>query len=305
MKKLVLYLQELRAPFFTASTVPTILGASVAWYHSAQFHWGLFLLALAGGLLLHGGTNVINDFFDHRSGDDQANVDYVRPFTGGSRMIQNGLLTPKQVLWESIFAYLGAAAIGAVLAFHRGYPILILGAIGMVCGYSYTGPPLLLASRGLGELVVGVNFGMLMSIGSYYVQTGRFALEPALAAGPVALLILLVLFINQFQDVKADGLTGKRNLVVRLGTRKSSRLYLGIVSLAYLWILVLVSFRLMSPFTILALLSVPIAAKASAVALVHHDRPKSLVPANAGTILTHLSVGVLISLAYFLEGIVS
>jgi len=303
LKELVLYLQELRAPFFTASTVPVILGASVAWYHSAQFHWGLFFLALAGGLLLHAGTNIINDFFDHRSGDDEANLDYVRPFTGGSRMIQKGLLTPKEVLWESIFAYAGAAAIGAVLIIHRGYPILILGAIGMLCGYSYTGPPLLLASRGVGELVVGVNFGILMSIGSYYVQTGRFALEPALAAGPVAFLILLVLFINQFQDVKADAQTGKRNLVVRLGTKNSSRLYLTIISLAYLWILVFVLFRLMSPFALLALLSVPIAVKATAVALAYYDRPKSLAPANAGTIMVHLSVGLLVSLAYVLEGI--
>ena len=303
MKKFALYMQELRAPFFTASIVPVILGASVAWFHSGEFHWMLFFLTLAGGVLLHAGTNVINDFFDHKSGDDEVNVDYVRPFTGGSRMIQKGLLTPKQVLWESIFVYMGAAAIGAVLVVYRGYPILILGAIGMLCGYSYTGPPLLLASRGVGELVVGVNFGILMSIGSYYVQTGRFALEPALAAGPIAFLILLVLFINQFQDVKADALTGKRNLVVRLGTRKSSRVYLAIISLTYLWILVFVWFRLMSPFALLALLSVPIAAKATAVALVHYDSPKSLVPANAGAIMVHLSVGLLISLAYVLEGI--
>lgn len=305
MKKFALYMQELRAPFFTASIVPVILGASVAWYHSGKFNWMLFLLTLAGGVLLHAGTNVINDFFDHKSGDDEANVDYVRPFTGGSRMIQRGLLTPKEVLWESIFAYVGATAIGIVLVIHRGYPILILGAIGMLCGYSYTGPPLLLASRGVGELVVGVNFGILMSIGSYYVQTGRFALEPALAAGPIAFLILLVLFINQFQDVKADALTGKTNLVVRLGTRKSSRLYLAIIAFTYLWILVLVGFRLMSPFALLALLSVPIAAKATAVALVHYDNPKSLVPANAGAIMIHLSVGLLISLAYILERILS
>ncbi|GAG46960.1 unnamed protein product [marine sediment metagenome] len=105
--------------------------------------------------------------------------------------------------------------------------------------------------------------------------------------------------------MKADSLAGKRTLVVRLGTKRSSRLYLAIISLTYLWILVFVGFRLMSPFAILALLSVPIAAKATSVALVNYDKPKFLVPANAGTIMLHLSVGLLISLAYVLEGIFS
>jgi len=297
--------EELRAPFFTASIVPVILGASVAWYHTGQFHWGLFFLTFAGGVLLHAGTNVANDFFDHKSGDDRLNVEYVRPFTGGSRMIQKGLLTPREVLWESIFAYLGAAAIGIVLFAHRGYPILILGCIGLFCGYFYTGTPFVLAARGVGEVVIGVNFGILMTIGSYYVQTGRFSLEPALTSVPVAVLILLVIFINEFQDMKADALVGKRTLVVRLNRKRSSRLYLGMMLFAYVWILVTVGFRLMSPFALLALLSVPIAAKAAAVALVSYERPEALVPANAGTIMAHLAVGLLLSIGYLLAFLVS
>ncbi|MFQ5906827.1 MAG: 1,4-dihydroxy-2-naphthoate octaprenyltransferase [bacterium] len=305
MKKFALYLEEVRAPFFTASIVPVILGASVAWYHTGRFHWGLFLLALAGGVLLHAGTNVANDFFDHKSGDDRLNVDYVRPFTGGSRMIQRGLLTPKEVLWESILAYLGAVAIGVVLTVHRGYPILILGGIGMFCGYFYTGTPLVLAARGVGELVIGGNFGILMTIGSYYVQTGRFSLEAALAGVPVALLILLVIFINEFQDMKADALAGKRTLVVRLDRKRSSRLYLSIMLLTYMWILVFACLRLIGPFALLAILSVPIAARATAVALACYERPEALAPANAGTIMTHLSVGILISIGYVLQSLFS
>lgn len=305
MRKLSLYLQELRAPFFTASIVPVFLGAAVAYYHTGEFFWGLFGLAFTGGVLLHAGTNVANDFFDHKSGDDRINVEYIRPFTGGSRMIQNGLLTPGEVLWESILAYLGAVVVGIVLALHRGYPILLLGGIGLFCGYFYTGTPLVLAGRGVGELVIGANFGLLMVLGSYYVQTGRFSMEAALAAVPVALLIFLVVFVNEFPDMKADAATGKRTLVVRLGRRRSSKVYLGVIVSVYAWVLILVLLRLISPFALLILITVPIAARSTSVTLVSYDCKGSLAPANAGTILIHLSVGVLLSLGYVLERLLS
>ncbi len=305
MKKISLYLQELRSAFFTATVVPVVLGSTIAWCRTGEFHWGLFLLAMAGGLLLHAGTNVANDFFDARSGTDSANVEYVRPFTGGSRMIQRGLLSPREVLWESIAAYAGAAVVGALLALQRGYPILILGFVGLFSGYFYTGTPLVLASRGLGEVVIGVNFGVLMVLGSYYVQTGRFALEALLASIPVALLIALVVFVNEFQDMRADADAGRRTWVVRLGRRTSSRLYVGLISAVYVSVLVLVLLRLVTPFALLALFTIPIAARAAAVTLVMYDSPERLVPANAGTILTHLSVGLLLSLGYCLERLLS
>ena len=305
MRKLILYLQELRSPFFTATIVPVTLGASVAWSHAGEFHWGLFLLALAGGLFLHAGTNVMNDFFDHRSGTDEMNVQYVRPFTGGSRMIQKGLLTPKEVLWESIFFYVGAVLVGVILTVHRGHPILILGAIGLFCGYFYTGTPLVLAARGLGELVIGLNFGLLMVMGSYYVQTGRFSAEPLLTAIPVALLIALVVFINEFQDMESDGRAGRRTLVVRLGKRRSARVYLALLSLCYVTVLVFVSLRLISPFSLIVLVTAPVAARCAAVSLTSYDSRERLVPANAGTIVLHLSFGLLLSVAYVLEQLFS
>jgi len=95
---LTLWLKELRAPFFTASVIPILLGAAVAWSKGFPFSWGLFILTLLGGVLLHAGANVSNDYYDHKSGTDDINVEFVNPFTGGSRMIQKGLMTPRQVL---------------------------------------------------------------------------------------------------------------------------------------------------------------------------------------------------------------
>jgi hypothetical protein len=102
--KVKIWITEIRAPFFTATVVPILLGAVIAWARADTFHWGYFLLTMAGGLLLHIGANVANDYFDHLSGADEMNVEFVRPFTGGSRMIQEGLLTPKAVLTGALAA---------------------------------------------------------------------------------------------------------------------------------------------------------------------------------------------------------
>jgi 1,4-dihydroxy-2-naphthoate octaprenyltransferase len=305
LRRVSLYLQELRSGFFTATIVPVVLGSAIAWCRTGQFHWGLFFLAMAGGLLLHAGTNVANDFFDSRSGTDAANVEYLRPFTGGSRMIQKGLLSPKEVLWESMIAYAAALVVGAFLVVHRGYPILILGFIGLFSGYFYTGTPLVLAARGLGEAVIGLNFGVLMVLGSYYAQTGRFSLEPVMASIPVALLIMLVVFVNEFQDMRADEGARRRNWVVRLGRKRSSRVYLALVSAVYLSILVMILLGVVTPFALLTLLTVPLAARTAAITLAMHDSPEGLAPANAGTVVIHLSLGLLLSLGYCLERLLS
>lgn len=81
--KWLLILMAIRAPFLTASIVPVLLGASLAFFHSGTWHWSLFLWTLAAMALIHAGANVANDYFDHLSGNDEANVDFVRPFTGG------------------------------------------------------------------------------------------------------------------------------------------------------------------------------------------------------------------------------
>ncbi|MFQ6059500.1 MAG: prenyltransferase, partial [Anaerolineae bacterium] len=202
--KFKLWREEVRAPFFTATIVPIVLGAVIAWVRVGTFHWGFFLLTLIGGLCLHAGTNVVNDYFDHLSGNDEINVEFVRPFTGGSRMIQKGLLQPQEVLRGALAFFAAGSLIGLYLAYARGPIILILGLMGVFCGFFYTAPPVYLARWGIGEFIVGVNFGLLMTLGSYYVQTRALAWEPVVAAIPVALLIAGVLYINEFQDVPAD-----------------------------------------------------------------------------------------------------
>jgi len=302
--KISIYLQELRAPFFTGSIVPLVFGAIVAWHQSGEFHWVLFVLTLVGGILLHAGANVSNDYYDHKSGDDSVNTEFARPFTGGSRLIQQGLMTPKEVIIESMVLYGLALVIGIYLTVTCGIWVLIFGLIGALSGFFYTAPPFRLVHRGIGEIFIGLNFGILMTLGSFYVQSGRLAWEPVIAAIPIAILIILILFINEFQDAKADASVGKNHWVVRLGKTQSSKLYAIMVALVYLSVGVAVLLGIIPATTLLILLSLPIAIKAISVTKEFHLDSQKLVSANASTILLHLLGGVLLSIGYAIDKLI-
>jgi len=299
--KLKIWLSEVRAPFFTATIVPILLGAMIAWARTGTLHFGYFLLTMLGGLLLHTGTNVANDYFDHRSGTDDVNVEFVRPFTGGSRMIQNGLLTPREVISGALAAFALACVVGLYLAYVRGPLIFVLGLLGIFSGFFYTAPPFNLVSRGIGEFFIGLNFGVLMTLGSYFVQTGQLAWEPVVASIPVGLLIVGVLYINEFQDAPADGAVGKDHLVVRLGRKRAALGYLLLMVTTYAVIVLAALLRITSPFTLIALATLPVAVRAIGVARAHYDEYLKLVPANAATVFLHLLTGLLLSAGYLLD----
>jgi 1,4-dihydroxy-2-naphthoate octaprenyltransferase len=303
-RKLHIWLEEVRAPFFTATIVPVVLGTAIAWGRTGAFHGGVFLLTLLAGLGLHAGTNVINDYFDHRSGNDEINVEFLHPFTGGSRMIQKGLLQPQEVLRGALTFFALGSLVGLYLTYTRGPVVLVLGLIGLFSGFFYTAPPITLARWGIGELIVGVNFGLLMTLGSYYVQTRSLAWEPVVASIPVTLLIAGVLYINEFQDAPADQAVGKTHLVVRLGRQRAVIGYEIMMAATYLSIVLGVLTRWITPFALLGLLTLPIALQAVRTARVHYDEYLHLAPANAGTIMTHLLTGLLLSVGYLVDKVV-
>jgi len=297
-RKLMIWIAELRAPFLTATLVSIILGTAIAWTRNNVFNLEYFLLSLIGGVFLHLGTNVANDYFDHRSGNDAVNKEFIRPFSGGSRTIQLGLLTPKEVLSGALLFYAMATLIGLYLAWVRGPFVLVLGLIGVFSGFFYTAPPFNWAGRGMGEALVGINFGALMTLGAYYVQTQRLAVEPLIASIPTSLLIAAVLYINEFPDYVADKTVGKNTLVVRLGRSKAVYGYALIVLGAYVAVFLSVLLRITPAYTLFALVPLPLAVEAVRHASKFYSTSFILVPANAMTIVIHLFTSLLISFGY-------
>ena len=301
--KLKNWYMAIRVPFLTASAVPVLLGSAVAWVATGAIQWGLFLLTLIAGLCIHIGTNVLNDYADHKSGNDEANREFVRPFSGGSRVIQLGLLTPLEMLGGAIIFFLISVVIGFYLAWVSGPFILLLGAIGLVSGLFYTGGSLNWAKRGLGELLIGLNFGILMTLGAYYVQVQSFNWLPVIAAVPVSLLIAAVLYINEFPDYAADKQVGKNTLVVRLGRERAVVLYGLILAGVYLSIVVAVVAGALPLSALLGLITLPFAVRALQHAQKHYANSFDLIPANALTVTVHLATGLLLTLGFVWEAL--
>ena len=299
--RLKIWLLELRAPFFAGSALPVVLGTAAAYGEGVSFRPFYFLLALVGAVSLHGGTNVLNDYFDYKSGNDLLYREQKNPpFDGGSPFLIQGILKPEAVYRAGIALLALGAAIGLFLAAQRGWPLLVLGSLGIFSGYFYVEPRLNLAGRGWGELAVGLCFGPLSALGAYFVQVQRISLSPLIASLPLGLLIANVLFINQFPDLEADRDVGKTHWVVRLGREKASRVFLLLSLFVYLSICLGVGMGILPFSSLLGLLTLPLSLKAISIVRRYYSDPPRLRPAQALTILNHLLTGLLLCLAYLI-----
>ncbi len=298
-----LFIRATRAPFFTATVVPVLLGSALAW-RDGSFHLGYFLLAFVGAIAFHAATDVINDYGDHKSGNDEANQE-LTPFSGGSRVIQEQVLSAGQMLRLAAVCYAVGIAIGLYLAAVRGLPILWIGLIGFALSALYTVPRVGLSylGHGLGELAVGLGFGPVMVGGAYYVQAQRFAPQVWYASLPVGLLITAVLYINEFPDYAADGSVDKRTLIVKLGRQGAVPGYIALMLGTYLSVVVGVLSNLLPWPTLFAFLTLPLALRGIRGLRRFYDQTPQLIPSNALTIQVHLMTGLLLVAAVIADGL--
>ncbi len=301
LPRAVIWIRELRAPFFTAVIVPVLLGSTIAWYEAKIFIVTRFVLALVAALCLHAGTNMINDYFDYRSGCDlhPQYDEFSAPFFGGSRLLPEEILKPRDVFAAALVSFVLGGTLGVFLAFEVGWVVVLLGFVGVLSGYSYTK----LASRGIGEFFVFLNAGPLAVIGSYYVQAQALTAQPIVAALPLGLLIANVLWINEIPDIPADRAVGKNTLAVRLGKKKAIYVYATLMIAPYALIGLGAMSNLTPTYSFIAFLTLPLSFKAIRIAREHYDETSKLVSASVATILTHLLTGLLLISGYILATI--
>ena len=304
MNKIKLWAKAVRAPFFTASVISVVLGAVIAWNITGEFHLLNFILTIIGVILVHAGTNLINDYFDHKSNLDEINVNHT-PFSGGSRVIQDKELTPKAMLIAGLGTFILAAIIGFYLnSVTSGNVILYIGIAGFFIGYFYTAKPLKLGYTAMGEFITFIACGPLVVYGSYFVIAQTHAIQPLFASVPIGILVGLILYINEFLDHEADKKVGKKTLVVVLGKVKAIKLFYVFMIFNYIWVIFGIIFNLLPLYTIIILLTLPICFKAISVSKNNYDKIKELLPANASTIGLHLLFGILLSLGYVLDKLI-
>ncbi|HEV8110173.1 MAG TPA: prenyltransferase, partial [Burkholderiales bacterium] len=239
--------------FLYAGLLPYLLGAAWAYAIAGAFDPAVFWSGLGGVVLAVVGVESFNEYFDSRMGTDRVfNPAELPPMSDG-------------VLWLGIAAFAGALAVGIYLTYRGGWPILAFAVLGGLAAIFYVAPPIRWAYRGLGEAVIALSYGPWMVLGSLYLHTGTLSWGALWASLVPGLLIMALAVVNAIPDYHQDRLVGKRNLVVRLGRKRSVRLYLGLAAAGLAVAVIGVAAGVFPVACLVALLAAPLLVKSARV----------------------------------------
>ena len=297
------YFAATRPAFLAVTLVGCLIGLAAAHADGVPLDAFRAVMTVLFALLAHAGANVLNDYHDARNGTDAANIERVFPFTGGSRFIQNGVLTIRAT---AVFGYVLLGLVvpaGLWLAAGSGPGLIGIGLAGLGLGWAYSAPPLNLVSRGLGEFAVATCW-LLVVIGADYAQRGAFAWTPFVAGFSFALLVANLLYINQFPDRSADAAAGKSTVVVRLGADTAKWGYFAIALVAYGWLVLQIGRNNLPQACGAAALTLVLSFHAARILREHASDTRALAPAIRLTIAATNLHGLLLaaSLAFGARG---
>jgi 1,4-dihydroxy-2-naphthoate octaprenyltransferase len=248
-----IWLAEMRPKFLVGSVTVAFLGTSIAWWNGF-FSLPYAVLGLIGLVLWHISVQLLNDYFDYKSG-----VDFQTqrtPFSGGSGVLPARLLQPLSVLRAGLLTFALAVPVWMYLVIVKGLLLLPLVGVMAVCVLLYT--PVLTRWR-LGEISCGLGLGILPILSFYFIQTGGYTTEAVVASIPAGILLFNVHLLNEFPDVEADKIGHRKTLPIVLGRAKASWLYLAGTVAVYVWVVVWVVVGVMPPTALLALVTIPLA----------------------------------------------
>jgi len=303
--RLAVWWQTFRYHFVPPSFLPAILGGVAAWTITKQFHFWYFIITIVGVTINHIALNMTDDYFDYQHSVDQAKDREKNPYAGGSGTLTSGLLKPGQMYRAFIIGYMITIGLGLYLTAMRGWVVLVFGIFGMGCAYFYTAPPIRYGYRGWGEISQLINFSITIGLGSFYVQAQQFLWEVLWVLLPLGFMMFSMITINEIPDEEDDRNGGKHNLVVRFGAKNAVWLYGISMLVAYLIIIFTPLFRTTSYWIYLSLLTFPWFIKAFAVLYRNYRDPLKMSPANMLTIRVHNLTGILLIVAYMIDGAIS
>jgi 1,4-dihydroxy-2-naphthoate octaprenyltransferase len=279
--------------FFPASLLPVLLGSAWGARESTHLDFAVLTLAVLIVVLLHAGGNVINDVADEYNGADRHNDRFIYPHTGGSRFIQTGIMSTRAMRNWGMGLLLAATLAGLILIALRGVPVLWFGLSGIALGVMYSVAPFKLGSRGMGELVVALAFGVLPIIGSAWLQGARFSSLLLLFTVPVSLWVTAILLINEVPDVRADAAAGKRTLAVRLGAANTAMVYRCLHLLAFFSIVALVAAQSLPPNALVVPAILLVLAWQAAMDISRHSSDRKILRAGIEKTLQIHTVGAI------------
>jgi 1,4-dihydroxy-2-naphthoate octaprenyltransferase len=272
-------------PFsLTATVSPILVGTAVALY-DGLFRPLNFAAALLASLFLQIGANYFNEYFDWRYELDHAGS------LGSSTVIFRNEMSAGQVLAGGIGSFALAALFGLVLLVTIGPVILLFGLAGMAIAYFYSAKPFKFATRGLGDILVYIAMGFLMTWGAYYVQLPRWSWMAFAASVPVGLIVTAILNMNNTRDYQDDLAVAKRTLPVRFGVAFGQRFHAFLLFGSYVAITVFALTHLLPLFSLLTWITFPLAFTNVRAVLAATDR-RAFGLGIKRTAMLHLQFGV-------------
>jgi len=289
---------EILRPFaYTASVIPVLTGGALAAVDH-NFSWLPFVAALLGGVLLHSGTNIVNEIYDVRKGIDTITS------PRASHALLKARMTERQAFVTAFVAFALAVAIGGYLIALRGPAIVGLGLAGILGGYFYTAPPFEYKYRALGVPLVFLLMGPLMVVGTFFAVTGTWSATALAASIPVGLLVTAILDGNEWRDISEDSRAGISTLSARIGRERAHYFYVALVLGAYMALGLTVAIGWLPPQTLIAIVSLPFLAQViRAAELGATGQQRAIAMIDVQTARLHMTFGALLVAGILLSAV--
>jgi len=273
-------------------TIPAAVGGILSYSMNKTFSPYWFVMTLVAVYFIEIGRNAVSEVVDYKTGVSKLiKPDKRTPFSGGKKVIIEGRLSVIEVILIAFVAIGSGCSIGIYVALTQALSALWVGAAGVLLAVFYSLPPIKLSYRGMGEIAAGIAYGPLLLLITYMIQTGGINAKILLVSIPIALLVISIVWINQYPDYEADMEAKKKTLLVRLGKEKGLVVYQLLFAAAFISIII-VSFVFQNPFWLLGLISAPTAAKAINAAKRYQDDVQLMVRANIMTVLVYQLTGL-------------
>jgi 1,4-dihydroxy-2-naphthoate octaprenyltransferase len=294
------WIQAFRFKFLPQGVMPVFIGSAVAYRETGLFFPGLFLMAFFGMMLVQFGLTMLDDWHDYLRGTDTTKSLEKNPYSGGSGVLADGTITPREMISVVALFYLIATAIGLYLTYLRGLMVLYTMLAGFFISIFYSLRPFQFAYRGLGEFMMLLGYGPTITLGAYFIQAQGITLQAFLAGLVPGMLMWAMIIINEVPDYEEDKKGGKKNLVVRFGVEDGVKLFAFGLIVIYFYIMVLAVLGIFPAGVLLSLLSVLFAARAMKHLKVHYMDKLEVAAANREMVKVYSATTLLFTIGFLI-----